>query len=265
MKKQVRLLAAAGIVLLLALLRPLLPARVEAARSQAAAALSLDQNASAALRAIGSGLFSARTRAPEQESTETPNAAFLPVWEREAEVPAGPRQYAEEAVSAGESGYCPEVAAFLARQSPYLPEHPMPADVEPNRAALPFAAAAPVAGHSAAGFGYRTHPILGEVRFHYGTDIAADAGEDILAFADGIVTFSGPAEDYGNYLVLDHGDGWTSHYAHCSYLYAEVGQRVTRGEKVALVGATGLVTGPHLHFELRRDGIWYNPEYYINE
>lgn len=157
----------------------------------------------------------------------------------------------------------PVVAAFFARQEAFA-GYPRPENVDYAYPELPFLWVQPVAGLSSSGFGYRVHPIHGDVRFHYGADIAADAGADIQAFADGIVSFAGCADGYGNYLVIDHGDGWTSLYAHCSYLYAAEGQVVEAGEKIALAGATGLVTGPHLHFELRRDGVYYNPEYYIN-
>lgn len=155
------------------------------------------------------------------------------------------------------------VAAFLESQTAFS-DYALPAGVDYGCPSLPFAAAQPVAGHTSSGFGYRVHPILDEVRFHYGTDIAANAGEDVLAFAAGVVGLAGESADYGNYIVIDHGDGWTTLYAHCSALLAEPGRSVTAGERIALVGATGAATGPHLHLELRRDGVYYNPEYYIN-
>ena len=120
-----------------------------------------------------------------------------------------------------------------------------------------------MAGCTPSGFGYRVHPILQEVKFHYGTDFAAEAGTDIVAFADGTVRFAGSSDSYGNYVAVDHAGGWSSLYAHCSYLYVHTGQEVKAGEKLALVGATGHVTGPHLHFELLHDGVYRNPEYYV--
>ena len=156
------------------------------------------------------------------------------------------------------------VAVFLAEQSAYLDKYALPDNVDYGYTEFPLDYAVPVAGYRSSGFGYRMHPILGTVRFHYGTDLAADAGENILAFADGVVTFAGRSDNYGNYAVIDHGGGWTSLYAHSSRLLVEDGQSVKAGEAIALVGATGLATGPHLHFELQRSGVYVNPEYYIN-
>ncbi len=155
------------------------------------------------------------------------------------------------------------VAAFLENQKEYseyeIPEkasyayHVFKEDYQP-----------PVEGMNSSGFGYRTHPIHGDIRFHYGTDFAAWTGEDIYAFADGTVSFAGYCESYGNYITIEHADGWQSLYAHCSTLYVEEGEEVSGGDKIALVGATGLVTGPHLHFELSKNGVYVNPEYYVN-
>lgn len=155
------------------------------------------------------------------------------------------------------------VTVFLESQAAFS-DYALPAGVDYTYLTLPFTIASPVAGYTSSGFGYRAHPIWNVVRFHYGTDIAANTGEEILAFADGTVGFAGESSGYGNCIVIDHGGEWTTLYAHCSALYAQAGQSVTAGEKIALVGATGEVTGPHLHFELRHDGVYYNPEYYIN-
>ena len=113
------------------------------------------------------------------------------------------------------------------------------------------------------GFGWRDHPIEKEERFHYGVDLAADTGTPVLAYASGTVDYIGESDIYGQYLQLRHDNGVTSFYAHCSKLCVQQGQQVTVGEKVAESGATGDVTGPHLHFELKKDGIRLNPLYYI--
>ena len=84
------------------------------------------------------------------------------------------------------------------------------------------------------------------------------------AFADGTVLAAGFDEGYGNYLVLGHGEGWRSLYAHCSAVSVAAGAWVQRGQVIGQVGATGKVTGPHLHFELMQRGVYRNPEYYIN-
>ena len=121
----------------------------------------------------------------------------------------------------------------------------------------------PVLAVESSGFGWRNHPIENEERFHYGVDLAADTGTTVKAFAAGTVDYIGESDVYGQYLQLDHGNGIKSFYAHCSRLCVQQGQPVAAGEKVAESGATGDVTGPHLHFELKRDGVRINPEYYI--
>lgn len=155
------------------------------------------------------------------------------------------------------------VAVFLHSQEAFS-DYELPENVSYMYSTLPFDYSVPVSGTNSSGFGYRLHPILNEVKFHYGTDIAAWTGVDVHAFADGTVSFSGYSESYGNYIVIEHSDGWKSLYAHCSTLYVSSGDNVSAGDIISLVGATGAATGPHLHFELMHDGIYINPEYYIN-
>ncbi|MPM21204.1 hypothetical protein SDC9_67647 [bioreactor metagenome] len=113
-------------------------------------------------------------------------------------------------------------------------------------------------------YGYREHPIDGKEKFHYGVDLAADLGTTVKAFADGVVDYVGKSPIYGNYLQLKHANGITSFYAHLSKVCVTDGQKVSAGEKIALSGQTGEVTGPHLHFELRCNGIYLNPADYIS-
>ena len=122
----------------------------------------------------------------------------------------------------------------------------------------------PVFGVVTSDYGYRDHPVSGEYSFHAGTDLAANAGTPIAAFADGVVEFVGESEAYGLYIQLDHGNGVKSFYCHCSALYCPKGQAVAKGQTIAAVGATGNATGPHLHLELKRDGVLLNPVYYID-
>ena len=91
-----------------------------------------------------------------------------------------------------------------------------------------------------------------------------NSGTDVLAFADGTVDYIGESEIYGQYLQLRHTGGLTTFYAHCSELLVQQGQTVKAGERVALSGATGNSTGPHLHFEMKLNGVLLNPAYYIN-
>ena len=121
----------------------------------------------------------------------------------------------------------------------------------------------PVMGVMTSPYGYRDHPVSGEYLFHAGTDVAADTGTPVAAFADGTVDFIGESDAYGLYIQLDHGNGVTSFYCHCSALYAHKGETVTKGQTIAAVGETGNATGPHLHLELKRDGVLLNPIYYI--
>lgn len=121
----------------------------------------------------------------------------------------------------------------------------------------------PVMAVESSGFGWRTHPLENEEKFHYGVDLVSDTGTTVKAFAAGTVDYIGESDIYGQYLQLDHGNGVKSFYAHCSKLCVQQGQTVAVGEKVAESGATGEVTGPHLHFELKKDGVRLNPEYYI--
>ncbi len=117
----------------------------------------------------------------------------------------------------------------------------------------------PVDGPIVSGFGYRVHPIFRRVKFHYGIDISAPSGTPIHAAADGVVVFAGWRRAYGNTVIVDHGNGLATLYAHCSRVLVSEGEVVKQGQVIALVGSTGLSTGPHLHFEVRRYGEPINP------
>lgn len=109
------------------------------------------------------------------------------------------------------------------------------------------------------GYGWRYHPITGSLDFHYGDDLAAPSGTPIRAAAGGTVTTAASHDSYGNYLVIRHAGDFQTLYAHCSELLVEAGDTVEAGETVALVGATGMATGPHLHFEVILSGIRHDP------
>ena len=121
----------------------------------------------------------------------------------------------------------------------------------------------PVMGVLTSGYGMRDHPIDGENKLHAGIDLAADTGTAVLAFADGKVDYIGESPAYGMYLQLRHDNGVTTFYAHCSELCVRKGQSVKMGEVVARVGETGNATGPHLHFEMKRDGSFVDPKPYV--
>ncbi|HHT64116.1 MAG: murein hydrolase activator EnvC family protein [Bacillota bacterium] len=112
-------------------------------------------------------------------------------------------------------------------------------------------------------YGYRIHPILKTKRMHTGIDIGAPAGTSIKAVADGTVIFAGWLGAYGNATVIDHGGGISSMYAHQSSILVKENQDVKKGDVIGKVGSTGWSTGPHLHFEVRKDGDPINPWNYL--
>lgn len=154
------------------------------------------------------------------------------------------------------------VAVFLQRQEEFS-DLSLPDNVSYRVDSIPFEYVSPVSAETSSGFGYRMHPLENTTKFHYGTDFAADSGDDIVCFAEGIVTVVDEDDSYGKHIRIEHKDGYESLYAHCSKVYVSTGQYVQPGEKIALVGATGQVTGPHLHFELTHNGIYTNPEFYL--
>lgn len=114
-------------------------------------------------------------------------------------------------------------------------------------------------------FGYRTNPITGNYAMHSGIDIGANTGDKIYAALGGTVVKAKESYDYGRFVTIDHGDGLVTIYAHCSKLLVEVGDKVEKGQVIALAGSTGWSTGPHLHFEIRVNGIRIDPQYYLTK
>ncbi len=123
----------------------------------------------------------------------------------------------------------------------------------------------PVEGWFSHGFGWRKDPWNGERRFHRGIDIVADSGTPVVAPADGVVSRTARQPDYGKMLDLSHGYGYVTRYGHLSEILVKPGQRVRRGEVVGRVGSTGRSTGPHLHYEVFRDGRRVNPWKYLGQ
>lgn len=129
-----------------------------------------------------------------------------------------------------------------------------------GKVSLGISLARPVSGIISSRFGVRS-----SIRSsaHTGLDIATSTGTPVLAAASGTVTFSGRKGSYGNLLVITHSNGVQTYYGHCSKLYVSAGTTVTQGQTVAAVGSTGNSTGPHLHFEIRVNGVAYNPQNYL--
>lgn len=118
-------------------------------------------------------------------------------------------------------------------------------------------------GWMSSAYGFRTDPFSGKRAWHAGVDFAGKEDSDIVAVASGVVTWSGKRYGYGNLVEVNHGDGYTTRYAHCKSLLASVGDVVEKGQVLATMGSTGRSTGPHVHYEVRRQGKTVNPKKYI--
>ena len=197
---------------------------------------------------------------PSPQVTNPPIESIIPMptpipWAR----PASPEP--DEGAAAIE---IPEaVSVFLAQQEAFS-QYPLPPGVSYAFIPLDIAHAAPVLGPVSSPFGFRRHPLHGDVRFHFGTDIAVDTGTPISAFAAGEVREAGKSESFGLYIVIDHGDGVITRYAHLSAIYVQAGERVVLGQTIGRTGSTGNSTGPHLHFELQIGGLYKNPAFYVS-
>jgi murein DD-endopeptidase MepM/ murein hydrolase activator NlpD len=121
----------------------------------------------------------------------------------------------------------------------------------------------PVHGWVTSGFGFRINPFTGLTQMHEGLDISNRVGTPVMATADGIVSDTGKDSSHGNIVVISHGFGMNSRYFHLNKVFVRAGQKVKRGDKIAEVGMTGKSTGPHLHYEVRVNGIPVNPVRYI--
>jgi len=121
----------------------------------------------------------------------------------------------------------------------------------------------PVSGDISSPFGHREHPMTGRDDFHAGIDISTTPGNPVKATADGIVSFSGRSGGSGNLVVLEHGHGFSTFYAHNRTIHVKVGQKVKRGDVISYAGSTGNSTGPHVHYEIWKDGKPVNPINYL--
>ena len=123
----------------------------------------------------------------------------------------------------------------------------------------------PVPGALSSGFGRRANPLTGEPAFHSGVDIRVSSGTPVKATADGIVIVSGWVGGNGNIVVIEHGHDFSTAYAHNTQNLVRVGQRVKRGDTIAVSGATGNATGPHLHYEVWKRGVPTDPISFLEE
>jgi len=114
-------------------------------------------------------------------------------------------------------------------------------------------------GWISSGYGWRTDPFTGEREFHPGIDFAGEAGAKVHAVAAGVVTWAGPRYGYGNLVIVNDGDGYSTYYAHNKKVLVKVGDVIKRGDVISLMGETGRATGPHVHLEVHHDGKTINP------
>ena len=276
----IRLVICGGIFVLLVGAKLALPAKMESFNARLSELLSSNMDVQAVFSAVGRGFSGDTDNAAEEvyqavfhpeEARETAAALPMPqetpaldmLREYENTAPIGetqPEEQPAEAQTAEEQAPQAEIStlAYVLYSDKNLPE-----DVSMEQAILDFDYCTPVCGVLSSSFGYREHPLEGEERFHYGVDLAADTGTAVSCFADGTVTVVGDSSSYGKYCIVTHAGGYATLYAHCSRITVASGAKVSRGEKIAEVGETGMATGPHLHFELHQDGVYLNPIYYV--
>jgi murein DD-endopeptidase MepM/ murein hydrolase activator NlpD len=160
------------------------------------------------------------------------------------------------------AGYSTLVGLVLPANAAFSPPTPTLQQAQPV-AAQERLYYAPMAGTMTSPYGYRADPITGEQRFHAGLDIAAPEGTPVHAADKGLVLFAQEHGGYGNVVVLKHMDGMVTLYAHNATLLVRKGEWVETGDPIALSGATGRVTGPHLHFEVHFDQSYVDPKAYL--
>ena len=114
-------------------------------------------------------------------------------------------------------------------------------------------------------YGERSDPLTGKRTMHWGYDFTGTPGTDVLSVASGVVTWSGPRATYGNTVEIDHGNGFITRYAHNKDLTVTAGDHVTAGQLIASLGSTGRVSGPHVHFEVIKDGARINPKSFVKQ
>ena len=261
--KDLKLYISAGIFILLTAVRVISPSFAAQLADEIENVLVMEHEQTVSVIELGKSLaegevistfFQKGENKPGPEPTPVPTAVTA-ITPAPAPTPA-PTPIAEPQPTEN-----PAVAAFLESQAAYA-EYAVPTNVSYECPVLPFEYVSPVSGIKSSGFGYRLHPIENKVKYHYGTDFAANTGTAITAFADGVIVAAGDSDSYGKYIIIDHGDGYSTLYAHCSELCMGCGN-VSKGDVIAKVGSTGAATGPHLHFELKCNDTYLNPEFYL--
>jgi murein DD-endopeptidase MepM/ murein hydrolase activator NlpD len=216
---------------------------------------------------ISTSAAQASTQSVNKQEANRPQSTNQIVGATEQK-PAGQQSKPEDQNSSGQKLTTVETRAAI-EQAAIVPPAPNISKRNPNAIAVPADAVKPeskyeerpVISNVTVGslFGYRSDPFTGRARFHSGVDIKARWGESVGASQAGVVQFASWYHGYGNLVVVNHGGGVTTHYAHLSSFDVEVGARVERGQTIGRAGSTGRATSPHLHYELRLDGNPVNP------
>ena len=182
-----------------------------------------------------------------------------------ADVTEPVREAQSDDLAAGDDRFRELFASWSALDSidPEVSDAPMPVFERPT-VSVPSIMPVPVEdSRMSSGYGMRNHPVLRQRRKHNGVDLAAPTGTPVYATADGIVERADWFSSYGLYISIDHGAELETRYAHLSRLAVAAGDRVEKGELIGYVGSTGRSTGPHLHYEVRVDGVAVNPIPYM--
>lgn len=184
----------------------------------------------------------------------------------------GPAEPDEELVASGSATAVPEVLAAMQNLDHQLDDREAQLAVlesmilDQNLSDRVYPKGRPVkSGWMSSYFGRRTDPFTGKAANHRGVDFAGKAGAEVIAVADGVVTWSSPRYGFGKLVEINHGNGYATRYAHNSENLVNVGDEVKKGQAVALMGETGRATGPNLHFEVLRNGRRVNPVNFIRE
>lgn len=270
--KDAKLYISSAIFLILTAVKLISPQAADGMRDYISDVLQMESEQTQAIIALGTSLtkegileafdFLSADERIEANTYETPSPSPTPTPEiTPSPTPDPTPKPTPKPTPTPEPTTPPKVAAFFESQKEFS-DYTVPANVTYDLIEIPFKYTSPVDGYTSSGFGYRMHPILNEVKFHYGTDFAVNTGEKVHAFASGKIHACGECDSYGKYVIIDHADGYQTLYAHCSQLLKGSG-KVKKGEVIALSGATGAVTGPHLHFELMHGSTYMNPEFYI--
>lgn len=281
LRLMLQLVACGSIFVALVAAKLLLPAKMAAFNEKLSAAMERNMDVQAVFSAVGRAFSGEESVGevyqavfhPQEEALRTGDISQTGNGKTAVSAPSlrdGAaldllRSYREKDERTGQAASPEPGAAPPASNLAYVlySQENLPEGVNMEQEILGFDYCLPVSGTLSSDFGYREHPVEGEERFHYGVDLAADIGTEVRSFADGVVTLVGDSSSYGRYCVVSHEGGYSTLYAHCSRITASSGTAVTRGQKIAEVGETGIATGPHLHFELQKEGTYLNPIYYV--